>query len=146
MFEDIESSTNCWDKEKANKWYMNIKRPLGFNYLPRTAVNSTEMWQNNDFNEAVIEEELDWAMDIGYNTCRVFLQYLVWENEKEKYFKNFEKFLSICERKKISVIPVLFDDCAFSKLEPYLGNQNSPKQFTHNSGWTPSPGEIIAND
>lgn len=146
MFKNIESSKECWEIEKAKKWYANIKRPLGFNYLPRTAVNSTEFWQNKDFNEAVIEEELGWAMDIGYNTCRVFLQYLVWENEKEQYYKNFETFLKICETKNISVIPVLFDDCAFSNLEPYLGEQNEPKRFTHNSGWTPSPGERIADD
>jgi hypothetical protein len=146
MFDNISSNPNCWDMQKANSWYSKIRRPLGFNYLPRTAVNSTEFLQNKDFNELVIDQEMGWAAKIGYNSCRVFLQYLLWEKEGELFLKNFDKFLAICDRKNIKVIPVLFDDCAFSALEPYTGEQNPPKPFTHNSGWTPSPGETIADD
>ena len=34
-----------WASEKAWKWYKNIVPSRGFNYVPRTAVNATEMWQ-----------------------------------------------------------------------------------------------------
>lgn len=43
-------------------------------------------------------------------------------------------------------MPVLFDDCAFSHKEPYLGKQDYPTKGVHNSGWTPSPGFRIADD
>lgn len=43
-------------------------------------------------------------------------------------------------------MPVLFDDCAFSHKEPYLGKQDYPIKGVHNSGWTPSPGFRIADD
>jgi len=46
----------------------------------------------------------------------------------------------------MSVIPVLFDDCAFAGMEPYLGEQHPPVPGVHNSGWTPSPGSSIADD
>ena len=35
---------------------------------------------------------------------------------------------------------ILFDDCAFAGKEPYLEKQDDPIPYTHNSGWTPSPG------
>jgi len=41
---------------------------------------------------------------------------------------------------KISTIFCIFDDCAFSRKEPYLGRQDDPILGVHNSGWTPSPG------
>ena len=37
-------------------------------------------------------------------------------------------------------MPILFDDCAQSGREPYLGIQADPVPSVHNSGWTPSPG------
>src|SRR5690625_5232417 len=39
---------------------------------------------------------------------------------------------------------ILFDDCAFSGKQPYIGKQPSPVKGVHNSGWTPSPGFDLA--
>ncbi|MDR2375451.1 MAG: hypothetical protein LBD96_03325, partial [Treponema sp.] len=135
-----------WSAAKANEWYRGKKWILGFNYVTSTAVNSTEMWQNESFDVPAIERELALASRYGYNSCRVFLQYLVWREEGEVFLRNFETFLGIAGKNGITVLPIFFDDCAFAVKEPYLGKQDDPRPDTHNSGWTPSPGFIIADD
>ena len=135
-----------WSIEKANEWYKSKKWILGFNYVTSTAVNSTEMWQSETFDISTVEREMAAASRCGYNSCRVFLQYLVWKNEGDKFLDTFDRFLSVCSKYGITVMPIFFDDCAFSGREPYLGKQDDPKPGVHNSGWTASPGFTIADD
>ena len=135
-----------WTREQAWEWYHRQPWICGFNFLPSTAVNSTEMWQQDSFDENTIDRELGWASHYGYNSCRVFLQYLVWNADAEGYRKRIERFLDIADGHGISTMPVLFDDCAFAEKEPYLGRQDDPVPGVHNSGWTPSPGPAIADD
>ena len=137
---------NRWSAEKAWEWYDSRPWVCGFNYLPRTAVNSSEMWQEETFDSRTIDRELGWAAHYGYNSCRVFLQYLVWRAEPEAYLRRIAAFLEIARRHGLSTMPVLFDDCAFAGKEPYLGRQDEPVPGVHNSGWTPSPGPSIADD
>ena len=68
-----------WTEEKAWAWYAEVGPIAGCNYLPRTAVNMTEMWQKETFDPKTIDEELGWAEEAGYNSLRVFVQYLVWK-------------------------------------------------------------------
>ncbi|GHU65487.1 hypothetical protein FACS189447_04500 [Spirochaetia bacterium] len=135
-----------WSTEKANNWYKNKGWIVGFNFLPSSAVNSTEMWQAESFDLPEMEKELALAAETGYNSCRVFLQYIVWKNEGEKFLKNFDHFLNATHKNNISVLPILFDDCAFSGREPYLGRQDEPRPGIHNSGWTSSPGFTAMDD
>ncbi len=135
-----------WTRERAWEWYHRRPWICGFNFLPSTAVNSTAKWQEESFDEPAINRELGWASRYGYNSCRVFLQYLVWKADPEGCRKRIERFLEIADRHGISTMPVLFDDCAFAGKEPYLGRQDEPVPGVHNSGWTPSPGPSIADD
>ena len=80
-----------WTAEQANRWYEATAWQIGMNYLPSTAVNSTEMWQKESFDEETIRCELAWAADCGYNSVRVFLQFLVWEAERDGFLDTFEK-------------------------------------------------------
>ena len=64
--------TGQWSPERANEWFASIPLPFGCNFLPSTAVNSTEMWQADSFGPATIERELQLAAGLGYNTVRVF--------------------------------------------------------------------------
>lgn len=66
-----------WPIEQISSWYTRLPWLCGFNYLPRTAVNWTEMWQRESFDPATIEQELGWAQDVGFNTLRTNLQFLV---------------------------------------------------------------------
>jgi hypothetical protein len=104
------------------------------------------MWQRETYDRETIKKELAIGAKTGYNSCRVFLQYIVWENEREKFLETFNDFCEIAGSNGISAMPILFDDCAFAGKEPYLGKQDGPIPGTHNSGWTPSPGISIAGD
>jgi hypothetical protein len=134
------ADTNRWPADKAWNWVRNTAWLCGFNYIPSTAVNTTEMWQADTFDPATIERELGWAAQTGFNTCRVFVQYLVWEHDPRAMLDRMEHFLAIASRHGISTIYTLFDDCAFAGKQPYLGKQDDPVPSVHNSGWTPSPG------
>jgi hypothetical protein len=135
-----------WSVEQALAWYEAQPWLCGCNYLPSNAVNSTEMWQAETFAPDVIERELGWAASLGMNSCRVFIQYLVWEADPQGFKARFAQFLDICGQRSISVMPVLFDDCHFAGKEPYLGPQDAPIPGVHNSGWTPSPGHLRVTD
>lgn len=135
-----EPVENRWSKEKAWQWYRKVSPLRGCNYLPRTAVNMTEMWQADTFDPKTIDEELGWAEKAGYNSVRIYLQYLVWKDDPGGLKKRLDEFLAIADKHGISSTLILFCDCAFSGREPYLGKQDEPVPGVHNSGWVPSPG------
>jgi len=135
-----------WSAAAAWRWYRSHPTFVGVNFLPSTAVNSTAMWQSDTFDQITIERELKWAADWGYNCIRVFLPFIVWEAEPGPFLRHFDWLLECASINHIDVVPVLFDDCAFAGLEPYLGPQNPPAPLTHNSGWTPSPGVQVQFD
>ena len=136
----MNASLGLWSKERARAWHEEAGVIRGCNYLPRTAVNATEMWQSNTFDPKTIEEELGWAGKAGYNSARVFLQYLVWKDDAEGLKKRIARFLTIADEQGISSMLILFCDCSFAGKEPYLGKQDDPVPGVHNSGWVPSPG------
>lgn len=127
-------------KEGVWEWYQNIGPIRGCNYLPRTAVNMTEMWQADMFDPKTIDQELGWAENAGYNSVRIFLQYLVWKDDPTGFKKRIDEFLTIAYKRGIRTMLIFFCDCAFAGKEPYLGKQDDPIPGVHNSGWVPSPG------
>ena len=135
-----------WSCERAWEWYNHQPWIVGFNYLPSNAVNSTAMWQKEVFDEVLVERELRAAADIGYNACRVFLQYILWEDNAAEMMDIFDRFLSIAETCGIRAMPIFFDDCCFAGKQPYPGPQDEPTPGIHNSCWTPSPGFARADD
>jgi hypothetical protein len=135
-----------WDAERAWAWRRQQGWLCGFNYVPATAVNTTEMWQAETFDAATIERELAWAEHIGFNSLRAFVQYLVWESDPAGLAQRMNQFLSIAARHHIRVMFCLFDDCAFAGKQPYLGRQDDPVPGVHNSAWTPSPGHARVTD
>jgi len=135
-----------WSAEQAWEWYAEVEPIFGCNYLPRTAVNMTEMWQKETFDPRTIDEELGWAEKAGYNSLRVFVQYLVWKNDPDGLKQRIDEFLSIADKHGMRVMLMPFCDCAFAGREPHLGKQEEPVPGVHNSGWVPSPGHQRVND
>lgn len=129
-----------WSAQKAWQWYKKVSPIRGCNYLPRSAVNMTEMWQEETFDIKTIEQELGWAKEAGYNSVRVFLQYLVWKEDDEGLKRRIDKFLAVANKHNMRVMFILFCDCSFAGKEPYLGKQDEPVPGVHNSQWVPSPG------
>jgi hypothetical protein len=135
-----------WTDGRAWMWYEAQPWPVGFNYVPSSAVNDTEMWQAETFDPETIDRELGWAEETGYNSCRVFLQYLAWREDPEGFLDRFERFLALADAHGLTVMPIFFDDCAFAGKEPYAGKQADPVPGVHNSQWVPSPGRSTILD
>jgi len=140
----VHSQSKTWPAKKANEWYKKQGWIVGCNFLPSTAINQLEMWQAETFDTATINRELGWAEGIGFNTLRVFLHDLVWENDAIQFKKRINTFLSIASHHHIKPLFVFFDDCW--NPNPKIGKQPDPKPGIHNSGWVRSPAMAIHND
>ncbi len=127
-----------WSEQKANSWYAQQPWLVGSNYVPKSAINQLEMWQEATFNPAEIDQELTWAERMGMNTMRVFLHDLLWQQDAAGFQKRINEFLTIASRHHIRPMFVLFDSC-WDPL-PHLGPQHPPTPGVHNSGWAQSPG------
>ena len=139
-----------WSVDRANRWYAAQPWSCGLNYIPANAVSYTEMWMPYCFDEKFIDQELALAEKIGFNCVRVVLPFVVWEHDPKAFKERFGKFLEICDRHHIKVMPVFFDDCAFGsdpKLRnPWYGKQPEVLKGWYASGWTPSPGHDMVRD
>lgn len=133
-----------WSEVRANEWYEGNGWMVGFNYLPSTAINQLEMWQAETFDPFVIDKELTWAEELGFNTVRIFLHNLVWEQDPKSYLQRLDKFLDIAFKHGIKSMLVLFD----SVWDPFPkpGKQPAPRPNIHNSRWVQCPGYYILND
>jgi hypothetical protein len=134
----VSAQTARWPEPKAQAWYAQQPWLIGSNYVPRSAINQLEMWQEATFAPEEIERELGWAEAIGMNTMRVFLHDLLWEQDAAGFRKRIDQFLTIASRHHIRPLFVLFDSC-WDPL-PRLGPQHPPTPGVHNSGWVQSPG------
>lgn len=136
-----------WTLERIWNWYDSQPWPCGFNYVPATAISYTEMWMEYCFDPATIDRELQLAEQVGFNTLRVVLPFVVWEAEPEAFKQRLDTFLEICERRGIRVMFTLFDDCVFGPIaDPVFGPQPEVVPGWYANGWTPSPGHSMVRD
>jgi hypothetical protein len=131
--------TELWSRDRAWTWYEAQPWMLGFNYVPRTAVNTVDMWQAETFDPDTIRQELAMASGLGFNACRVFLQYLVWKVDPHGAKERLDRFLGIASENGLHTVCVLLEDCGFGSYEPFMGAQPLPAPGIHNSRWVPSP-------
>lgn len=136
--------TARWSEQKANAWYAQQPWLVGSNYIPKSAINQLEMWQEPTFDPAQIDKELTWAEAMGMNTMRVFLHDLLWQQDAAGFQKRINEFLTIASRHHIRPMLVLFDSCW--DPSPQLGPQHPPIPGIHNSGWVQSPGAMALAD
>jgi len=134
---------NKWSEEKANSWYEDQKWIVGCNFLPSSAINQLEMFQEDTFDLDTIKTEITWASDIGFNSLRIYLHDLLWR-DKNNLTSKLNLVLDFCASKEIKPILVLFDDC--HRAYPKLGKQPKPVKRVHNSGWKQSPGMKVVHD
>lgn len=133
-----------WSENKAKEWIEKQGWLVGCNYIPSNAINQLEMWQEETFDPELINKELRLAAGIGFNTIRVFLHQLVWEQDPEGFLNRIDLFLALASRHGIRTMLVLFD----SVWDPFpkLGKQPEPRLNVHNSGWVQCPGYDVLND
>uniref|UniRef100_F4C8Y8 GH10 domain-containing protein n=1 Tax=Sphingobacterium sp. (strain 21) TaxID=743722 RepID=F4C8Y8_SPHS2 len=139
-----EAAETRWSTEDANKWYEKQAWLVGCNFSPSTAINQLEMWQADSFDTLTINKELGWAADLGFNTVRVYLHDLLYEQDSAGFLNRMDTFLEIADKHHIKPLFVFFDSC----WDPFpkLGKQRAPKPHVHNSGWVQSPGSEVLKD
>ena len=132
-----------WSAERAVEWYKTIITPFGCNFVTSSACNSTQMWQESDFDRELNRKEMRLAAAAGYNCLRIFLPYVVYRKEKQRFLARFDGFLSDADAYGLKCVPVLFDDCGAA---PVYGKQEDVRPFIHNGCWTACPGASDADD
>jgi len=142
--DDAIDSGTPWTTEQANAWYAAQPWLVGANFVPSTASNQLEMWQADTFDPDTIDRELGWAADVGFDTVRVFLHHMLWEQDADGFLDRIDQLLDIADGHGIRVMLVLFDGV----WDPYpqLGAQPEPEPYVHNSRWVQSPGADILGD
>lgn len=132
-----------WSAEQAQAWGHEQPWLIGCNYAPAYAINQLEFWQAETFDANAISAELDLAQGLGFNSLRVYLHDLLWE-DKAGFLTRLDTFLGLAEARGIRTLFVIFDSCWYPF--PLLGPQRDPEPGVHNSGWLQSPGVPILRD
>ena len=134
----VDAATARWSEAKAHGWHEGRPWLVGCNFIPSSAANQLEMWQEPSFDAETIDRELGWAEGLGFNTVRVFLHDLLWDADGKGFARRIDRFLQIAAGHGARTMFVLFDDCWHSG--PLLGPQPPPVPGVHNSRWVQSPG------
>lgn len=133
-----------WSRQRANDWYEKKGGIIGCNYIQSTADNQLEMWREGNFDPCVIDQELSWLADSGFNTIRVFLHPLAWNQDPKSYLRRIDWFLSIAAVYGISTILILFDAAWYPV--PKTEIQPDPALQTPTAGGAPDPACQIPKD
>ena len=112
--------TAPWPKERAWEWYNAQPWIRGCNYMPASAANRVDQWQELGCEErfAEVERELALAETIGFNALRILVEeqgFGVWLAEHDGFMARFERMLSIMAKHKMRAIVVLGNDCSRPK-------------------------------
>jgi endo-1,4-beta-mannosidase len=140
----IETVHSTWSEERISDWYAKQPWLVGSNFITSSSINQLEFWQEETFDQELIDKELKLSASIGMNTHRVFLHDLLWQQDSIGFMLRIDKFLEISERYGIKTLLVFFDDVWHPV--PKLGKQPEPLPHVHNSGWVQSPGAKILYD
>ena len=100
-----------WTPAQAKEWGDRTGWLAGSNFIPSTAINELEMWQADTFDLPTIDRELGWAERLGFNSVRVFLHNIPWDQDPEAFLGRIDKFLDVAARHHIGATLVLFDSC-----------------------------------
>ena len=110
-----KDENGMWSQASAWKWYNDQPWMVGCNYLPSTACNQLEMWQEDTFDPETIDREFGWASEIGFNTMRIFLHDMMWEQDSEGFVKRIDKVLELAEKHNLKVLAKIPIDTEIAK-------------------------------
>ena len=95
-----------WSKEKAWEWYNSRPWIRGCNYMSASCANRVDQWQSLHFDEYLeeTERELKVMQELGFNSVRLILEYVVWKEEHDLFLKNFERYIYLYVIEKSNVL------------------------------------------
>ena len=116
----VAERTGPWTAEKAWEWYRAQPWIRGCNYMPASAANRVDQWQElgSEARFEEVERELALAERIGFNTLRIIVEeqgFGVWLAEHDGFMARFERMLSIMKAHGLRAIVVLGNDCSRPK-------------------------------
>ena len=92
-----------WDEGIAFRYMQRFGEVKGCNYVPSDGSSILHRP-----NEELIRREIGWARDVvGLNSVRVWVDLADYQIAAENVMRNFESFLTICDKNQIKVLPVL---------------------------------------
>ena len=134
-----------WTPAQAREWYtgrgFSGRRQLraGTRHQPARDV------AGRDVRPRAIDRELGWAEGIGFNSMRVFLHHLLWEQDAEGLLQRHGPVPGnrgqAPDRRDVRAVR--------QRLGPVPAARASsapPRPRVHNSGWVQSPGEVALED
>ena len=144
-----------WTKERIREWYHEMPWLRGCNYLPADCCNRIAFWQELDWEQhlATADRELELAAATGFNSVRMLLEFIVWDEQHDGFLLRFEQFLAVAAKHGISVMVCFANDCTVPKDENYRpqqlgpqpcdwgyhgGRRNSPHSTTDQIGYYPA--------
>ena len=101
-----------WEQTHAD--FSNVR---GLNYIASYAPSNVAMWRFYDHDQ--IDRELGYIKGLGANSVRVWLAWVVFDTEGDQFVAKFADFLSLCEKHRITVMPILWDSCFGDALASY---------------------------
>jgi len=101
-----KTEQTSWPVEKAWVWSEEIGWLRGCNYIPNTAVNQLEMWQEETFDTVTIDRELGWAEELGFNVMRVYMHSFAWKQDPEGLRNGLKN--TLLHQINMGYIPYLF--------------------------------------
>ncbi len=144
-----------WTTEKAWAWHEAQPWLRGCNFLPSDCCNRVALWQELDFEQhlATTDREFELAARTGFNSMRVILEFIVWDEQHDGFMERFERFVATAAKHGISLMVCFANDCVVPKDENYKplklgpqhydlgyhgGRKNSPHSgYTHTAGYNP---------
>ena len=120
-----------WSEKQAGAWYDKQPWMRGCNYLPSDCCNRIAFWQSLDFEQhlTTADRELELAASIGFNSIRVILEFIVWNEEHDSFLERFERFLSVAAKHGISLMVCFANDCTVPKDENYRPPRLGPQHY-----------------
>lgn len=117
-----------WSKERIWNWYNARPWIRGCNYMSADCANRVDQWQSLGFEErfATTDRELALLAETGFNSIRIILEFVVWDQEHDSFLERFDRYLDLCAKYGISCMVVLANDCMRPKGAEVnkLGPQN----------------------
>jgi hypothetical protein len=113
-----------WTKEKAWDYYNKLPWLRGCNFLSSDCRSVADQWQELGFKEKIktADRELELAAKIGFNTVRLCMEYVNWEQEHDGFLERFDCYLDLCEKHGIKALVLLEHD----NIESTNGVYNPP--------------------
>ena len=110
----------------------------GFNYVPPASNNDIDMWR--DYDAAAVERDMAIAQAAGFDFCRVFLNFYVWDALRGAFLHHLAHFLGAAHARGIDVMPIAFDMCWFGCRDEVVSVNSSGRC------WYPSPSYADADN